>query len=119
MVTALNYYGTVSIRKAKKEEKERQERIAREIKLAEEARLERERNEAKAILLRQKETERLIRAETMRQKLLQREEDARAQLEALPKLKKRKPIELKVLTHHSKCHSSRETLDTNIGTIII
>ncbi|KAJ3020555.1 UNVERIFIED_CONTAM: hypothetical protein HDU68_010113 [Siphonaria sp. JEL0065] len=93
--------------------------MAREAKLAEEMRLEKEKMEAMAEFLRVKEAERQARALLMKEKIAAKEAEraaalAAAQLALMPKPKK----VWKGFTggtHVSRCHGSRETLDTTLA----
>ncbi|KAI9330745.1 hypothetical protein BDR26DRAFT_871157, partial [Obelidium mucronatum] len=120
----LDFIGVINLfcislnRKIKKEEKEYLERMAREAKMAEEMRIEKEKMEAMAEFLRVKEAERLARALLLKEKIAAKEAEkaaalAAAQLALMPKPKK----VWKGFTggtHVSKCHGSRETLETTL-----
>ncbi|KAJ3209486.1 WD repeat-containing protein 87 [Entophlyctis luteolus] len=120
-ITVINLFCVSLDRKKKREERENLERIAREIRIAEENRLEKEKMEAMAEFLRIKEAERAVRAQLKKEKARQREleRQAAAEAEALAIAQKPKKVTkgFTGMTHVSKCHPSRETLECNLNCI--
>ncbi|KAJ3069280.1 hypothetical protein HDU98_007659 [Podochytrium sp. JEL0797] len=102
--------------KLKREAQEYIDRMAREARLAEEARIEREKIEAMAEFMRIKDAERMAKAQLQKDKIAalraEKEEALAAAQLALSTPKKKKYKEYTGLTHVSRCHPSRETLDS-------
>ncbi|KAJ3107495.1 hypothetical protein HDU96_007873 [Phlyctochytrium bullatum] len=111
---ALDFFVIATEKRIAKEEQERLDKLARESKAAEEARLEQERQQALIEFMRRKELERQNRIAQRKERIA--EMRAKKKNEALPKIKRVKPATLFTgRTHASVCHPSRETLDIAIG----
>ncbi|KAJ3095138.1 WD repeat-containing protein 87 [Phlyctochytrium planicorne] len=107
---AINYFVVSFERKLAREEQERIEKLARESKAAEEARLENERQMALIEFMKRKEIERQTRINQRKERIA--ELRSKKNSDALPKIKRVKSAKLFVgHTHRSTCHPSRETLD--------
>ncbi|ORY21584.1 WD40 repeat-like protein [Rhizoclosmatium globosum] len=117
-IGVMNMYSISLDRKMKREQKEYLEKIAREARIAEEQQKEREKLEAMAEYMRLKEAERIARAQMLKDKIAAKEaEKAAAKLAAEMALIKKPTKAFKGFTgptHVSKCHPSRETLDTTL-----
>ncbi|KAJ3219037.1 hypothetical protein HDU67_003027 [Dinochytrium kinnereticum] len=107
---AINFYVIVIEKKLAKEEQDRLDKIARESKAAEEARLEHERQLALIEFMKKKEIERQARIAQRKERIA--ELRATKKNDALPRIKRVKSAKLFTgCTHQSTCHPSRETLD--------
>ncbi|KAJ3246359.1 hypothetical protein HDU78_007261 [Chytriomyces hyalinus] len=118
-ITVLNLLCISTEHKAKREERDYLERMAREARLAEEMQKKKDEMEAMAEYIRQREEDRLARAQMIRDKLAakelakQAERDRIAAEDAAAEAKKNRRVFKGFTggTHMSKCHPSRETLD--------
>jgi hypothetical protein len=108
-VTVINFYIDFQERRAERAEQERLEKIARELRAADEARLERERQQALQEYMRKKEQERLAKAAQRKERIASLRHGNNG--EELPLIKRSKRVgNFTGDTHRSHCHASRETM---------
>ena len=122
-VSVLNCHTITLERQIKKAERERLDRLRREIEEAEQKRKEDQRIKDAEMNQRIKEEERVRRISAMKEKQAEKKRvDAKSDTTIpegiLPRLRTAKVIKQEmnlVLTHRSKCHHSRETMDFAIS----